>query len=100
VTRANALEDNVVLNKALNGVRSPSTLSAEREGYGTNVKVPADILHRLRIDFSGSHFRVSFNGNNCSRSRIPPSPMPARSGCGPSPNSVTPFDQITYGEAK
>jgi len=62
VTRANALEDNVVLYKTVNGVRSPLDIVRRTGGYGTNVKVPADTWHSLRIDFSGLRFRVSFNG--------------------------------------
>src|ERR1700720_2698082 len=62
VARANALEDNVVLYKTVNGVRSPLDIVGRKGGYGTDVRVPADTWHSLRIDFSGSHFRVSFNG--------------------------------------
>jgi hypothetical protein len=42
VTRANALEDNVVLYKTVNGVRSPLDIVGRKGGYGSNVKVPAD----------------------------------------------------------
>src|SRR5712672_922651 len=62
VTRANALEDNVVLYKTVNGVRSSLDIVGRKGGYGTNVKVPANIWHSLRIDFNASRFRVSFNG--------------------------------------
>src|SRR3954466_12016067 len=62
VVRANALEDNVVLYKTVNGVRSPLDIIGRKGGYGTAEKVPSDTWHILRIDFSGSRFRVSFNG--------------------------------------
>src|ERR1700692_2004808 len=62
VVRANALEDNVVLYKNVNGVRSPLDIVRRKGGYGTEVTVPADTWHSLRIEFSGSRFRVSFNG--------------------------------------
>src|SRR5476651_1030462 len=42
VTRANALEDNVVLYKTVNGVRSPLDIVSRKGGYGIGVPVPAD----------------------------------------------------------
>src|SRR3984893_9106323 len=39
VTRANALEDNVVLYKTVNGVRSSLDIVGRKGGYGTSVKV-------------------------------------------------------------
>src|SRR5882672_1476385 len=59
VTRANALEDNVVLYKTVNGVRSPLDIIGRKGGYGTDVKVPANIWHSLRVE--ASRFNVSFN---------------------------------------
>ena len=41
VVRANALEDNVVLYKTVNGVRSPLDIVGRKGGYGVNVPVPA-----------------------------------------------------------
>src|SRR5437763_4442148 len=64
VTRANALEDNVVLYKTVNGVRSPIDIVGRKGGYGTNVKVPANIWHSLRVDFTGTRFRATFNGKH------------------------------------
>src|SRR2546429_592561 len=54
VTRVNALEDNVVLYKTVDGVRSPLDIVGRKGGYGTDVKVPSDTWHSLRIDFIGS----------------------------------------------
>src|SRR6266852_6003265 len=51
VTRANALEDNVVLYKTVKGVRSPLDIVSRKGGYGIDVAVPADTWHSLRIDF-------------------------------------------------
>jgi hypothetical protein len=87
VTRANALEGNVVLYKTVNGARSALDIVGRKGGYGINVPVPANTWHSLRIDFKGSRFSVSFNGNNCLRSRIPPSPMPGRWGYGQRPTA-------------
>src|SRR5450631_4012606 len=54
VTRANALEDNVVLYKTVDGVRSPLDIVGRKGGYGTDVKVPANTWHSLRIDFKAT----------------------------------------------
>src|SRR5258705_3979677 len=45
VTRANALEDNVVLYKTVNGVRSSLDIVGREGGYGVNVAVPSTTWH-------------------------------------------------------
>src|SRR6202035_62439 len=62
VTRANALEDNVVLYKTVNGVRSPLDIVGRRGGYGIETAVPANVWHSLRIDFKAARFGVSYDG--------------------------------------
>src|SRR5437868_1476594 len=47
VARANALEDNVVLYKTVNGVRRPLDIIGRKGGYGVNVAVPSSIWHTL-----------------------------------------------------
>src|SRR5436305_14571796 len=53
VARANALEDNFVLYKTVQGVRSALDIVGRKGGYGVSVPVPADIWHNLRVDFQG-----------------------------------------------
>jgi hypothetical protein len=60
VVRANALEDNVVLYKTVNGTRSALDIVGRKGGYGIDVPVPANTWHSLRVDFKGSRFSVSF----------------------------------------
>jgi hypothetical protein len=62
VVRANALEDNVVLYKAVNGVRSSLDLVGQKGGYGVKTAVPANQWHTLRVEFAGARFNVVFNG--------------------------------------
>lgn len=100
VTRGNALEDNVVLYKTVNGVRSPLDIVGRKGGYGTDVKVPADTWHSLRIDFSGSRFRVSFNGKQLFEVEDSTFAGAGKIGLWTKADSVTLFDQITYGEVK
>ena len=100
VTRANALEDNVVLYKTVDGVRSPLDIVGRKGGYGTDVKVPADTWHSLRIDFSGARFRVSFNGKQLFEVEDSTFADAGKVGLWTKADSVTLFDQITYGAAK
>ncbi len=62
VVRANALEDNVVLYKTVNGARSELDIVGRKGGYGVDISVPANQWHSLRVDFNGSRFRVLYNG--------------------------------------
>src|SRR4051794_36895199 len=100
VTRANALEDNVVLYKTVNGVRSPLDIVGRKGGYGTDEKVPSDTWHILRIDFSGSRFRVSFNDKQLFEVEDATFADAGKVGLWTKADSVTLFDQVTYGEAK
>jgi hypothetical protein len=100
VTRANALEDNVVLYKTVNGIRSPLDIVGRKGGYGTNIKVPSDIWHSLRIDFNASRFRVSFNGKQLFEVEDSTFADAGKIGLWTKADSVTLFDQITYGETK
>ena len=100
VTRANALEDNVVLYKTVNGVRSPLDIVGRNGGYGTDVKVLDNTWHSLRIDFSGSRLRVSFNGKQLFEVEDATFTDAGKVGLWTKADSVTLFDEITYGEAK
>src|SRR5882757_5809348 len=100
VTRANALEDNVVLYKTVNGVRSPLDIVGRKGGYGTDVKVPAETWHSLRVDFSGSRFRVSFNGKQLFEVEDSTFADAGKVGLWTKADSVMFFDQVTYGETK
>jgi hypothetical protein len=61
VVRANALEDNVVLYKTVNGARSSLEIFGRKGGYGVEVAVPANQWHSLRVDFAGTRFQVTFD---------------------------------------
>jgi hypothetical protein len=100
VTRANALEDNVVLYKTVNGVRSPLDIVSRKGGYGIDVPVLANTWHSLRIDFKGSRFRVSFNGKQLFEVEDFTFANAGKVGLWTKADSVTLFDQIAYGEAK
>jgi 3-keto-disaccharide hydrolase len=100
VVRANALEDNVVLYKTVNGVRSPLDIVGRTGGYGIAVSVPANRWHSLRIDFKGTRFRVAYDGAQLFEVEDSTFNNAGKLGLWTKADSVTMFDQITYGETK
>jgi len=100
VARANALEDNVVLYKTVNGVRSPLDIIGRKGGYGVNIQVAANTWHSLRVDFKASRFRVSFNGKQLFEVDDSTFADAGKVGLWTKADSVTLFDQVTYGETK
>ena len=100
MTRANALEDNVVLYKTVNGVRSPLDIVGRKGGYGVNIAVPASTWHTLRIDFKASRFSVSFNGRQLFEVEDSTFTDAGKVGLWTKADSVTLFDEVTYGGTK
>ena len=100
VVRANALEDNVVLYKTVNGVRSPLDIVGRKGGYGADVKVPANTWHSLRVDFKASRFSVSYNGTQLFEVEDSTFTDAGKVGLWTKADSVTLFDEVTYGEIK
>jgi hypothetical protein len=100
VVRANALEDNVVLYKTVDGVRSPLDIVGRKGGYGIDVSVPANQWHDLRIDFSGNRFKVIYNGKQLFEVEDSTFGGAGKVGLWTKADSVTLFDQISYGEAR
>src|ERR1700692_549802 len=100
IVRANALEDNFVLYKTVNCVRSALDIVGRKGGYGVSVPVPANTWHSLRIDFKGSRFKASFNENQLFEVEDSTLTDPGKVGLWTKADSVTLFDQMTYGEAK
>jgi hypothetical protein len=100
VVRANALEDNVVLYKTVSGVRSPLDIVGRSGGYGVDVAVPPNQWHSLRIDFNGSRFRVLYNGKQLFEVEDSTFVDAGKVGLWTKADSVTLFDEITYGDVK
>ncbi len=61
VVRANALENNVVLYKTQDGVRSDLKLKGKDSGYGVKAEVPKDQWSTLKVSAVGNAFVVSLN---------------------------------------
>jgi hypothetical protein len=100
VARANALEDNFVLYKTVNGVRSALDIVGRKGGYGVSVPVPANTWHSLRIDFKGARFTASFNGKQMFEVEDSTFSDGGKVGLWTKADSVTLFDEINYGETK
>ena len=62
IVRANALENNVVIYRVLNGKREDLPLKGTGRTYGKKVKVPSGQWNTLRVTAEGNLFTVYFNG--------------------------------------
>src|SRR6266566_2654843 len=100
VVRANALEDNFVLYKTVNGVRSALDIVGRKGGYGVSVPVPANTWHSLRIDFKAAHFGAFLNGDQLFEVDDSTFTDAGKVGLWTKADSVTLFDQMTYGGTK
>ena len=56
ITRCNALEDNCTIYHVVNGRRQAF--------QNHNVKVASNVWHTLRVEATGDHFVVTYDGNN------------------------------------
>src|SRR6516225_7087376 len=85
VVRANALEDNVVLYKTVEGVRSALDIVGRKGGYGVAISVPANAWLTLRVSSKATAFAFSTTADSCSRSKTRLSLLRERSDCGQRP---------------
>jgi hypothetical protein len=97
VVRANALEDNVVLYKTVDGKRSPLEIVGRTGGYGLKAAVPSGQWHTLRVDFAGARFTVTFNGRQMFEVDDTTFTGPGMVGLWTKADSVTVFDGFGYG---
>lgn len=100
VVRANALEDNVVLYRTVNGQRSSLEIVGRQGGYGVNVPVPADRWHALKVEFVGSRFKVLFNGKDLFQVEDTTFNEAGMVGLWTKADSVTMFDNFAYSEKR
>src|SRR4051812_42833178 len=100
VVRANALEDNFVLYKTVDGVRRALDIVGRKGGYGVSVPVPANTWHSLRVDFKGPRFSASFNGKPMFEVEDSTFPDAGQVGLWTKADSEMLFDDVRYGETK
>jgi len=89
IARANALEDNVTIYHTIKGKRT--------EKKRTNTKVASNQWHTLRVDFSGDHFTVAFDGKKAIEWDDQTFTEAGMVGVWTKADSVTLFDDFTYG---
>ena len=89
VARANALESNVTIYHTINGRRT--------EKKRTSAKVIANQWQSLRVDFQGNHLTVALNGQKALEWDDETFKDAGRVGVWTKADSVTLFDDFTYG---
>jgi hypothetical protein len=92
VARANALENNVSLYYTTNGRRNTIKY--------VNAPVPLNTWHTLRVDFAGNTIRVSLNGKTYIEEKDSHIAGSGAVGLWTKADSVTAFDDFSYGAAK
>lgn len=97
VVRGNALENNVVLYKTVNGKRSSLPVKGRMFGYGVDAKVPSRKWSTLRVEFSGKLFTISLNGSKLFEVEDETFNEAGGVGVWTKADSVTVFDDFTYG---
>jgi len=89
VSRANALEDNVTIYHTVNGRRVAFK--------NFNTKVASGVWHTLRVEFHGSSFSVTFDGNKAIEASDTSFANAGKVGVWTKADSVILFDDFTYG---
>jgi hypothetical protein len=97
IARANALENNVVLYKTVNGKRSPLDIVGRKGGYGVKETVASGQWHTLRVEFAGNHFKLIFEGKHLFDVEDTTFTEAGKVGVWTKADSVTLFDDFTYG---
>jgi hypothetical protein len=98
VVRMNALEDNVVLYKTVNGKRSPLQVRGRMIGYGVDTTVPNGKWNHLRVEFRGAIFAVFYNGEKVFEVEDRTFTAAGAVGVWTKADSVTRFDDVRYGQ--
>ncbi len=89
IARANALEDNVTIYHTIKGKRVSFK--------NVNTKVAPNQWHTLRVDFSGDHFIVTFDGKKVIDAKDDSFKDAGQVSVWTKADSVTLFDDFTYG---
>ena len=89
IARANALENNVTIYHTIKGKRT--------EKKRAKMQVASGTWHTLRVDFSGNHFTVTFDGKKALEWDDNTFKDAGKVGVWTKADSVTEFDNFTYG---
>jgi len=100
ITRANALENNVTLYKVEKGKRSSLDIVGRVGGYGVKQPVANGKWQTLRVEFIGDLFTVSLDGKKLFQVKDKTFTKAGKVGLWTKADSVTLFDDFTYGKKK
>jgi len=100
ICRANALEDNVVLYKLEGGKRQALDIVGRKGGYGVKEKVTPGQWQTLRVDFAGNRFKALLNGKPLFEVEDTTFAQAGMVGLWTKADSVTLFDDFSFGSAK
>lgn len=89
ITRANALEDNITIYRTVGGYRSAFK--------SMNTKVSPNTWHKMRVDFAGNKFKVTFDNKVAIEASDDTFKEAGSIGVWTKADSVTSFDDFTYG---
>jgi len=92
IARANGLEDNVTIYHTINGKRT--------EKKRVKVKVASNQWHTLRVDFQANQFKVSFKGKPVLEWQDDTFKDAGKVGLWTKADSVTAFDDFSFGGVK
>jgi hypothetical protein len=95
IVRANANENNVVLYRVENGVRTDLPLVGKGRTYGTKARIPSGEWGTLRVVAKGSRFEVYSNGVKLFEVEDMTFPMAGKVGLWTKADSVTLFDDLS-----
>jgi len=98
IVRANANENNVVLYKVENGIRTDLPLVGQGRTYGMRAKIPSGEWGTLRVVAKGNHFEVYSNGTKLYDVEDSTFLMAGKVGFWTKADSVTLFDDLTIKE--
>ena len=97
ITRANALENNVVLYKVQDGERrSLAPKGQPSRAYGVKQRVPSGQWNELRVKFDGNLMTVFFNGQQLFEVEDGSFTEPGKVGVWTKADSVTYFDDFRF----
>jgi 3-keto-disaccharide hydrolase len=97
VFRANANEDNAVLYKTVNGKRSSLSIVGRAGGYGVKERVASGRWHTLRVEFAGNKFKAFLDGKHVFDVEDSTFAEAGKVGVWTKADSVTLFDDFSYG---
>lgn len=98
IVRANANENNVVLYKVENGIRTDLPLVGKGRTYGMKARIPSGEWGTLRVVALGSRFEVYSNGAKLYEVEDSTFPMAGKVGLWTKADSVTLFDDLTINQ--